>query len=329
MARENYIVHLFLAVAVWAAVSSATTVNELWTLLDQQGIPFDSNRVERFAVEAALKAIDPGAQLVPVDRPESTNMLITVALSEDWADGIHYLKLSGLNKGGGKDVLDVLHGWEGDECNGLIVDLRGSGGKCLDCVDAVAGALDQRSVEIYAVRDAHGTILDVHSTRGTGSFWAERPLMLLTDSGTAMASEVLASVLKHRGGVMIIGTPTQGDGALREVVPFNDDFSIYLSTRWVVALREGKEVAEEVTPDIVIDSDAKSHVTVPEESEDEGADTSDRVRSDMELMRRVADDAALARATDILLGLKALNINGEGSATSTTNPPVDAGQGHL
>ena len=299
---------LLLLATVGAGHAGSEDVTELLNILIEHSIPFDSNAVQQAAVEAILKTVDEGARILkPGQVPEGavTNQLdITV---EEWAEGIAYLKAPGLHAGTGTQVATRLQQWATAGRHGLILDIRGAAGSDLQAVVDIAGALAPTNTPLFEIRDGQGHA-ETHRTTPDGSGPIAVPVMLLIDQGTSSASELLAASVRNLGRVMIIGRPTSGDNKLRELLPLSNSNSLYVATRWLVAARGDDYAAVGVKPDITV-ADSEAHQSPPAAPEPHRDDRplSEKAQRDRTLMRRVAEDATLARATDILLGLRALD----------------------
>jgi carboxyl-terminal processing protease len=102
--------------------------------------------------------------------------------------------------------------------DGLILDVRSNGGGALEEAIRLAGEFidfgalcitHYRGKEPKIIKDmARGTIYD-------------GPLVLITNSSTASASELLAGALQDYNRALIVGTKTFGKGTIQEVVPVN------------------------------------------------------------------------------------------------------------
>ena len=113
---------------------------------------------------------------------------------------------------------------------------------------------------------------------------------------------------------MVLGEPTPGDFALRDFKPIAGDHHLYIASH-LVALSNGRVLdgSQGVVPDVEMeDEDVASYVqAVPFRSARKNTRDEDAVSK--ALQQRVQNDAILQRATDVLLGLKALNLRSLGA----------------
>ena len=147
-------------------------------------------------------------------------------------------------------------------------------------------------------------------TGGAGRAPLRMPLMVLVDEETTGAAELLAAVLAGSvQGAMIIGRETAGDPLIREPVSLPTGGYALLAKRQI---RTGDgtvyDGAGGVAPDVTI-TDAALDETVYEPEAPvlrKGKTLSDEEKEDKALRERTRNDTYLRRATDVLLGLKAL-----------------------
>lgn len=143
-------------------------------------------------------------------------------------DGIGYVDLTVFSAAAAADLAHAIDSLRTAGAHSLVLDLRGDPG----------GLLDQGVDVADLFLDAGQAIV---STRGrspdeTKSFadrlpqrWAEMPLVVLTDSGSASASEIVAGALQDHDRAVIIGTTTYGKGSAQRVFRL-DNGAIKLTT---------------------------------------------------------------------------------------------------
>ena len=289
---------------VLTGVAVAVTQQELFNVLDVRGIPYDREVVELSAVKGVLSAVDEGARIIHSDEVAVTNRILVT--KEEWAEGICYLDLEGLQSGSGALCAKYLKAWSDDDRAGLIMDVRGAGGVDLESVDDILGMFVATNTLLYTVRDGRGNVVEKHCTTKETSI-GKTPLMVLVDGKTKGASELLAGLLSGKSGVMLLGAQTRGDAGLRENITLKDGEVLYIATKWLVLADDVEYDQVGISPDIeileMLDKEAAQYVPLRKRI---GKKVSDKAKVDRKLMERVADDPVLARATDILLGLKAL-----------------------
>ena len=102
---------------------------------------------------------------------------------------------------------------------GLIVDLRGNGGGCLEAAVDTARRFLASGV-ITSTENYDPKLSTVYQSRNPDAWTV--PLVLLVDGDTASAAEVLAGAMKEHGRAKLIGQPTFGKGISQVLVKLPD-----------------------------------------------------------------------------------------------------------
>ncbi|MCL2635418.1 MAG: S41 family peptidase, partial [Betaproteobacteria bacterium] len=176
--------------------------------------------------------------------------------------------------------------------NGLVLDLRNDPGGLLNAAIGVAAAFLPPDVKVVSTdgraEDAkqeflarprdylRGTRED--PLRGLPIDIKQVALVVLVNSGSASASEIVAGALQDHKRTVIMGTQTFGKGSVQSVVPLPGNTAIKLTTaRYYTP--EGRSIqAKGIVPDIVV-----------EETADGSASTIGRIR-EVDLERHLNND---------------------------------------
>ncbi len=235
--------------------------------------------------------------------------LPALELVEVWPRQIGYVKVSGLVEGAkaGEAIVSLLREWAATNFAGAVLDLRGADGADVASAVAVASPFASAGSLLFSMKDREWNDLSDYLARDAEAL--ALPLMVLVDEKTSGAAELVAvAAADSLRGVLVIGQPTAGDPGIRDVVPLADGRGVYIATRQLVsgagAVYDGRE---EVVPTIQVSSRANALGFEPEPGPDRRAKLAEEA-TDRALRDRVRGDAALQRAVDVLLGLKALNI---------------------
>ena len=144
---------------------------------------------------------------------------------------------------------------------GYVVDLRSNPGGLLDQAIEVSDAFLTHG-EIVSQRGREKTDIDrYYATRKTVDFAHGLPVVVLVDSGTASAAEIVAGALQDQRRGLVIGERSFGKGSVQTLVPLTDDTALRLTTaRYYTP--SGRSVQEGgIQPDIIVpqlsDSDYK------------------------------------------------------------------------
>ena len=298
----------------WFALPSAgaDSLDAFLSSLETNGVLVDRSGAQLGGIEGILHAIDP--RVVVVDdhgsaeqkspkKGWSSSMVQAVEL---WPENLAYLKVSGLEPGGGEEILAHIQSLNSRW--GVLFDLRGGQGEDLESVAILAGLVRSQHEPLFIITDNRGIALTTNTV--VGAYTKAPLLMILVDEGTSGASEALASVFKGSPDVMLIGAVTRGDPCLHAWIPLPGGRRAWLATRkWKPFQGESVEKGG-VRPDIVVSAlsgagnDGLAHTNKADRV------LSPKSESDRELMMRVAGDAVLQRATDVLLGIQASGAYG-------------------
>ncbi|MDD5676562.1 MAG: S41 family peptidase [Kiritimatiellae bacterium] len=229
--------------------------------------------------------------------------------TETWPQGIGYLKVNGLYTNSGAVIVEQLNAWRGTNCFGAILDIRGADGMDLESVVEIGSLFARAGDTLFILRDGHNTAVAVYQAKAGRPM--DKPVMVLVDQDTSGAAEVLAGLLSVCKGAMLIGTPTCGDDRVREVIPLSNDRVLYIATQRIELNKGPVYYQKGVTPHVRVaptNAEAIRKSDFIDEEPDVFAGLSEQERQDRALIKRVDGDVILRRATDILLGLKALDF---------------------
>ncbi len=120
------------------------------------------------------------------------------------------------------DVMDELEKLKAENGEGIVLDLRNNGGGALDDAVKMAG-LFFKSGPVVQIKDQKGnvTVLNDQDTDIT----YDGPLVVMTNTFSASASEIVAAALQDYGRAVILGTDTSfGKGTVQSML----DLDAYL-----------------------------------------------------------------------------------------------------
>ena len=168
--------------------------------------------------------------------------------------GVGYVRVSQFNDSTAKELsqaIDDMQDRKDGMLDGLILDLRNNPGGVLDSAIDVsdlflnAGIIvvaDGRTAESRFTRKANrGDVLD-----GAG-------MIVLVNSGSASASEIVAGALQDHNRAMVVGTSTFGKGLVQTVMPLSRGRAIKLTTSRFYT-PSGDSIHEKgIFPDVVVE----------------------------------------------------------------------------
>ncbi len=135
--------------------------------------------------------------------------------------------------------------------NKLILDLRNNPGGFLESsVDMASWFLPAGKVVVREeIRGKEGR---VYRSRGYNIFNDNLKMVILVNSGSASASEILAGALQEHGIATLVGTKTFGKGSVQELIPITEDTALKVTiARWLTP--SGTSISEGgLTPDVEV-----------------------------------------------------------------------------
>lgn len=116
----------------------------------------------------------------------------------------------------------------------LIIDVRGNPGGYLDAaVDMASWFLPAGRIVVSEDYAGHRDNV-IHRSRGYDIFNDNLRLVILTNRGSASASEILALALRSHGKATLVGDATFGKGSVQELIDITSDTALKLTVaRWL------------------------------------------------------------------------------------------------
>ena len=144
-------------------------------------------------------------------------------------DSDGYILLDKFTDGVGQDIREAYHILKKFGMKRLVLDLRGNGGGLLhEAVNIVSLFVPRGSVVVTAKGRAEGSE-QVYKTT-TDPVDTEIPIMILVDSGSASASEIVSGALQDYDRATIVGTRTYGKGLVQSIRPLPYDGQLKVTT---------------------------------------------------------------------------------------------------
>jgi len=164
---------------------------------------------------------------------------------------IGYIRLSQFNANATTEISQAVESFEQKGAIGYILDLRNN-----------PGGLLQAGVEIARLWLDEGTIVyTVNRQRVLGSFSSEgpaitnAPLVVLTNQGTASASEILAGALQDNGRAMLVGEKTFGKGLIQSLFDLSDGSGLAVTVAKYETPNHKDINKQGIIPDVVVKQD--------------------------------------------------------------------------
>lgn len=165
-------------------------------------------------------------------------------------DDYLYIRIAQFQVNSGKDFISQLQ--ENlklrPKTKGLILDLRNNPGGVLQASVEVADALLEAGLIVYT--QGRMTNSSVSYSATPGDITNGLPLVVLINSGSASASEIVAGALQDQKRAVIMGTRSFGKGSVQSVIPITEDRAIKLTTALYYTPNGRSIQAKGIEPDV-------------------------------------------------------------------------------
>ena len=145
----------------------------------------------------------------------------------------------------------------GNRLKGVILDLRNNPGGLLDQAITVSDSfLD--SGEVVSTRGRRASDTQRYNAR-SGQLFANLPVVVLINQGSASASEIVAGALQDHRRARIVGTRSFGKGSVQTVIPLSGgiDGALRLTTAKYYTPSGRSIQATGIDPDILVEQTAE------------------------------------------------------------------------
>lgn len=206
-------------------------------------VEIDGKPTRSWTSDEAVKALRgaPGSVVhVMIERPGSATRLPFKLTREEirfhsvqhalmLRDSIGYVALTIFSENSDRELRAAVDSLRGRGLRALVFDLRGDPGGLLDQGVGVADLFLDPGQKIVSMRgrtkDSDRDYVDRRPQP-----WPQLPLVVLVDSGSASASEIVAGALQDHDRALIVGTTSYGKGSAQSLFPVTDSSALKLTT---------------------------------------------------------------------------------------------------
>ncbi len=199
--------------------------------------------------------------IVEIEREEIPSPSVEWRMLEE-AEGVGYIRIMLFSDRTNTELIDALEDLQDQGMTHLLVDLRGNGGGLFDAAIDVSSRFLRDGVVVYQTeKDGRQQAYNVKG----GPTFAELPLVLLVDGGTASASEIVAGALQDHGRAVLVGQKTFGKGSVQQAFDLSDGSSVHItSSKWLTPNR--RQIDQQgLMPDL--------EIPITDEDRNQGRDT--------------------------------------------------------
>lgn len=162
---------------------------------------------------------------------------------------IGYIEITSFARETAADFSEHLRKLEEKKMDALIIDVRGNPGGILQSVQEIAGELVTNTKPMFQVEQKNHGVEQYFSKLKKKKPY---PIAVLTNKGSASASEILAGALKEVEGYPTIGETTFGKGTVQQQLELGDKSHIKLTMfKWLTP--DGNWIHKKgIKPDIFV-----------------------------------------------------------------------------
>jgi carboxyl-terminal processing protease len=175
------------------------------------------------------------------------------SVRERWLEpGYGYIRIAQFQKATGDDVRKSLAKLMSEkELKGLVLDLRNNPGGILRASVEVAGLFMDGGNVVYT----EGRLDDADMNYDAKALDASNgtPIIVLINSGSASASEIVAGALQDHDRAIVMGTHSFGKGSVQTVLPISESRAVKLTTALYFTPNGRSIQAEGIEPDILVE----------------------------------------------------------------------------
>jgi carboxyl-terminal processing protease len=180
--------------------------------------------------------------------------------------GFGYLRVSQFQVNTGKDVVRAIQDFESKgPLRGLVLDLRNNPGGVLQAAVEVSDAFIDEGLIVYTEGRLANAQLRYSASAKTAA--PKVPMVVIINTGSASASEIVAGALQDHKRGLILGTDSFGKGSVQTILPLTADRAVKLTTALYFTPNGRSIQAQGIVPDIRVD-----------EAEIRNLDNGDRVK---------------------------------------------------
>ena len=157
-----------------------------------------------------------------------------------------------------EEFFAAMQNYERSGLSKLIIDVRGNPGGFLNSAIDIASLFIEKDKVVVTESFENKRPDAIRLSKGFNIVDEDDQIIMLTDGGSASASEILAGALRDYDRAQLVGENTFGKGSVQELVPITRDTALKLTiARWI--LPSGEQISEDgIEPDVLIEDDTET-----------------------------------------------------------------------
>lgn len=219
-------------------------INDIILKVDDIDLRIEENGIDNIDVDTLAKYIKVESSgkikmLIKRNEEEKTMTLkrdkiempvVDSVIYEKNGKKVGYISISIFSSVASKQFKEKLKELENQNIKGLVIDVRGNNGGYLTTVTDITSQLLSFGDIMYQVEKDDKREVTKDKTLTS----REYPIAVLTNEGSASASEILAAAIKESYGGYVVGTTTYGKGTVQQVKSLSDGSMIkYTIENWL------------------------------------------------------------------------------------------------
>jgi carboxyl-terminal processing protease len=168
--------------------------------------------------------------------------------------GIEYIRLRQFQEQTGNDIETALEKYnKAKPIQGLVLDLRNNpGGLLTSSVEVAEKFLEPGKLVVYTEGRVRNQNMRFQAS-GKHTY-ADFPIVVLVNQGSASASEIVAGALQDWGRAVVLGTQSFGKGSVQTIIPLSDGSGLRLTTAKYYTPKGRSIHGKGITPDIIVEA---------------------------------------------------------------------------
>ena len=186
----------------------------------------------------------------PKEIPIVRNIISIPTLDTEFRkDGIFVIKLYSFSAGSAGFFRNALNEFSSTKSDKLLLDLRGNPGGYLDSAVNISSWFLEGGRPVVIEDYGNNSRQRIYRSEGYNIFNDKLKFVILIDSGSASASEIVAGAMQDYKKALLVGETSFGKGSVQEVVKITPDTILKITVaKWLTP--KGNSISEKgLTPD--------------------------------------------------------------------------------
>jgi carboxyl-terminal processing protease len=217
----------------------------------------------------------------------------------------------------------------GDKFQGLILDLRNNPGGLLNqSISVTDSFLNQGEIVSTQGRKSDDTS---RIFAKKGDIIDGKPLIVLINSGSASASEIVAGALKDHARAIIVGTRSFGKGSVQSIIPLAGNGAMRLTTARYYTPSGVSIQAKGIEPDIKVEAGItelkkekienrrEENLRGALDKKDNKTKAKENEKPKISPVEKLLQDNQISRGVDLIKGIHLFSNNSKNTSTVNYN----------